>query len=100
MLQLDPAKGYAAAHPKVHPSVAAALAWRYAQLLAALPKRNTETEAWEGLAREIQSGENEEQSEHCLEEIYGELHSLQGKGMPGKGDICDVSTRRMLQYAP
>ena len=102
ILQLDPAKSYVAAHPKVHPSVAAALAWRYAQLLAALPKRNTETEAWEGLARDIQSSASEQQSgdTHGLEESYGELHSLQGKGAPGKGGVCDVSTRRMLQYAP
>ena len=102
ILQLDPAKGYVAVHPKVHSSVAAALAWRYAQLLAALPKRDTETEAWKMLARDIQSTSNELQSEdtHRLEEAYGELHSLQGKGAPGKGDICDIPTRRMLQYAP
>ena len=34
----------------VHRSVAAQLAWRYAQLLAALPKRETEAEAWESYA--------------------------------------------------
>lgn len=101
ILQLDPAKSYVAASPKVHPSVAAALAWRYAQLLAVLPKRSTETEAWQGLARDIQSSASEQQSGDTrgLEETYGELLSLQGKGATGKGDICDVPTRRMLQYA-
>ena len=102
VLQLDPAKGYTAAPAKVHPSVAAALAWRDAQLLAALPKRSTETEAWQALAQEIHSSAAEQQTWATvgLVERYGSLHSLQGKGVPGKGDICDVPTRRMLQYAP
>ena len=102
ILQLDPAKAYTASPAKVHPSVAAALAWRYAQLLTALPKRHTETEAWQTLAQEIHSSAAEQQTwaSDGLVETYGDLHGLQGKGVLGRGDICDIPTRRMLQYAP
>jgi len=99
VLQLDPAKGSTPTTAKAHPSVAVLLAWRYAQLLAALPKRDTETEAWRDLAEGIHSSLPEPQNMRSLEEAYGNLHSLQGKGLPGKGAICDVSTRRVLPYA-
>ena len=87
--------------PLVHPSVSAMLAWRYAQLLAALPKRDTETNAWHQLAHEIHSISAEgRQPTTGLEQAYGELHSLKGQGSPGRGGICDVPSRRVLQYAP
>jgi len=42
-----PAAGAGAAGPRpVHPSLAALAAWRYAQLLTALPRRGTEAAAW------------------------------------------------------
>lgn len=84
---------------KAHPSVAALLAWRYAQLLAALPKRETETEAWQQLAQVVQ-GSTAELQRIDLEQAYGDLYSLKGRGAPGMGGICDVSTRRVLPYAP
>ena len=99
MIQIDPAKVYVPGPAKVHPSVAALLAWRYAQLLAALPKRKTETKVWQELAFSIQ-GSMEEQPPAGLEEAFGDLHSLQGKGLPRKGAISDVSTRRVLHHAP
>ena len=100
MLHLDPSKTFVPVL-LVHPSVSAMLAWRYAQLLAALPKRETETNAWHKLALELHSRSAEGQQPAIgLEQAYGDLHSLKGQGSPGRGGICDVSSRRVLPYAP
>ncbi len=100
ILNLDPSKAFTPVY-LAHPSVSAMLAWRYAQLLAALPKRDTETDAWHQLAHEIHSISAEGlQPAIVLEQAYGDLHSLKGQGSPGRGGICDVSSRRVLQYAP
>ena len=53
MLGLDANRPEDAQLRAVHPSVGALLAWRFAQLLTALPQRGTEAARWERLARAL-----------------------------------------------
>lgn len=89
---LDPAK--CKVPNDVHASTAACLSWRYAQLLAAMPKRETETESWEDCAQSLFQKAGE--ASGSITRAYGDLHNLQGKGSPGAGAFADVITRRML----
>ena len=78
----------------VHASTASCLSWRYAQLLAAMPKRDTETEAWQSCAKKL--FEDADNHQGSLADAFGDLHYLQGKGVAGAGVLADVVTRRML----
>lgn len=78
----------------VHASTASCLSWRYAQLLAAMPKRETETEAWQSCAQKLFEEDGKPQG--SLAGVFGDLHHLQGKGTAGAGVLADVVTRRML----
>ena len=80
----------------MHPSVPAQLGWRYAQLLAALPKRGTEAEAWQAYAQEIFARSPGMQQAGDIVAVLGDLHSLQGKGSPGTGVVADLTIRRLL----
>lgn len=81
-------------HPlPVHSSLAALLAWRYAQLLTALPKRGSEANQWQ------------QQAEKCfteasiagpIEQLYGDLSSLQGEGGQPAGVYVDNALRRVI----
>ncbi|KAK9844083.1 hypothetical protein WJX81_004209 [Elliptochloris bilobata] len=80
----------------VHPAAAAALAWRHAQLLSALPKRETETDAWaqtgQALFGAVPNGFGDE-----IEEAFGGLEGLRaGGGGLGAGYVVDVTLRRAL----
>ncbi|BDA43398.1 hypothetical protein COCOBI_04-4100 [Coccomyxa sp. Obi] len=89
---LDPAK--CKAPNNVHASTAACLSWRYAQLLAAMPKRETETESWQNCAQNLfqEAGE----PSRSITYAFGDMHNLQGKGSSGAGAFADVIMRRML----
>ena len=89
---LDPAKCKAPNY--VHASTAACLSWRYAQLLAAMPKRETETESWQKCAENLFQEAGEPLG--SITYAFGDLHNLQGKGSSGAGAFADVITRRML----
>ncbi len=89
---LDPAKCMAPIN--VHASTAACLSWRYAQLLAAMPKRETETESWQSCAQSL--FQEAEENLGSITHAFGDLHNLQGKGSAGAGVFADVVTRRML----
>ena len=92
---LDPAK--CKAPNNVHASTAACLSWRYAQLLAAMPKRETETESWQKCAQSLFQGSSEAgEPTGPITSAFGELQNLQGKGSSGAGAFADVVTRRML----
>ena len=83
----------------VHPSVASLAAWRYAQLLTALPRRNTEATGWHRLAKELY---DDAPIRRVLEpaSVFGTLDHLQGKGDGGCGIVLDLMTRRALPRAP
>jgi hypothetical protein len=77
----------------VHPTLAALLAWRHAQLLTALPKRGREAEQWAGHARELF-----EAAFHgkIIEECFGDVEGLKGKGARPKGVFIETTTRRVV----
>lgn len=79
----------------VHPSINSLAAWRYAQLLSAMPKRTTETAAWHALAQELY---DDAPLRRILEPstVFGTLDTLQGKGDAGYGVVVDAMTRRVL----
>lgn len=78
----------------VHASTAACLSWRYAQLLAAMPQRETETESWQSCSVKLFEGV---QGFHgAIADAFGNLLHLKGEGSAGSGAFADVVTRRML----
>lgn len=79
----------------VHPSINSLAAWRYAQLLTALPKRSTEAEAWQKLATDVYE-DAPMQSLTGPDAMFGSMDSLKGKGTPGRGVVLDLMTRRAL----
>jgi hypothetical protein len=94
-LGLDPAR--AEAPPAgVHASVAAQLAWRYAQLLTALPQRGTEAEAWEACAARLYHKAGGFQGHRDIAQAFGDIHALQGQGAEGPGGVADLTVRRLL----
>lgn len=94
LLELDPRAGKNGG-PFVHSSVNSFVAWRYAQLLTVLPKRETEAAAWKKLSWEAY----EEAPLKRLTEpdtMFGSLDRLSGKGKSGQGVMIDLQTRRCL----
>ena len=94
LLELDPRAGKNGG-PFVHSSVNSFVAWRYAQLLTVLPKRETEAAAWKKLSWEAY----EEAPLKRLTEpdtMFGSLERLSGKGKSGQGVMIDLQTRRCL----
>ncbi len=77
----------------VHPTLAALLAWRYAQLLSALPKRNAEAELWGSHARELFKAAFPGKA---IDEYFGDKERLKGKGAKPKGVFIDSTVRRVL----
>lgn len=84
--------------PLVHPTVISVMAWRFSQLLTALPQRTTEAEKWEQLASEAYE---EAPMERLTgpEVMFGSLSKLKGKGEYGRGVVLDLMTRRALPCA-
>lgn len=87
-----------------HPSLGALLAWRFAQLLTPLSKRESEIAAWkqtaEGLTHCGKGGwlDGVDSQLHWhglqLENIFGGLKQLQGGDQPGRGFVVDILSRR------
>lgn len=84
---------------QAHPSVGALLAWRYAQLLTALPRRGTEAATWARLGRALFE-EAPVARASVPETIFGSLDNLQGRGQAGSGVVLDLLTRRALPCQP
>lgn len=78
-----------------HPSIGAYTAWKYAQLLHALPKRSTEMETWHKVAADLY---DDAPLRRILEPdaVFGTLDNLQGKGRDGVGAVIDLMSRRAL----
>jgi tetratricopeptide (TPR) repeat protein len=95
LLHLDIGSSEPAAALKAHTSVGALAAWRYAQLLTALPKRSTEAAAWHKLAADLY---DDAPLRRVLEpaSVFGTLDNLQGKGTRGTGAVLDLMSRRAL----
>lgn len=97
----DPGAGAATVEDlgEVHPSLGALAAWRYAQLLTALPRRGTEAAGWHRLAKDLY---DDAPLRRVLEpaSVFGTLDALQGKGAGGYGVVLDLMARRALPRAP
>lgn len=93
LLQLNEAIPRQNAPLTVHSSLAATAAWRYAQLLTALPKRETEASLWRKYADHQHSFSP---SIAPLQEVLGPLDSLKGRDSGSKGVILDLALRRAL----
>ncbi|KAL4423065.1 hypothetical protein ABPG77_005870 [Micractinium sp. CCAP 211/92] len=96
MLQLSPGHTDEVDIKAVHPSVGALLAWRYAQLLTAMPQRTTEAAAWEKLARALHEEAPIGGLGAAPETAFGTLDALTGKGSMGRGIVLDLMCRRVL----
>lgn len=117
LLHLDPARQQGLAPPRlpatcgVHPSVGAMLAWRYAQLLWALPNRGGEAALWEKCALHywaaswgVQQQQGQGQQERPqgpgvaaardIEVVLGGKGHLKGEGPEGSGLLCSTRYRR------
>ena len=87
----------------VHPSVASALAWRHAQLLSALPRREREAAeladaAARIAARACSSSSSLDECRSSLEDSMGTLDALTGRGRRGRGVVVDAAARRVLPW--
>ena len=82
--------------PTVHSSLSCLLAWRYAQLLTVLPKRETEAHFWQKHAEQLLPASFNGKG---LEECFGPLTSLKGGGAQADGFFVDNSCRRVLPCA-
>lgn len=83
----------------VHPTLSSLLAWRYSQLLAALPKRGTESSAWQRLAKDLWD-EAPVAIAATPETVFGSIEALKGRGERGTGVVVDLLTRRALPRKP
>ena len=77
----------------VHPSLAALLAWRYAQLLTALPKRDSEARQWR---QQAETCFTESSIAGPIEQLYGDMSSLKGEGSRPSGVYVDNALRRVI----
>lgn len=90
LMKLDPAAPIPALRAPVHSSLAAAAAWRYAQLLAALPRRSTEASSWEHFAAaQLPKGQT-------AESVLGPLEILKGGADGSSGVVVDLLLMRAL----
>lgn len=104
MVRYDPVKavGLGAAGAQthvVHSSLLAALAWRHAQLLAALPpSRASEAQLWRGCAEQLweQAGGPYSSCEGGAAAVLGSLDTLKGQGSGGSGALLSLAARRLL----
>lgn len=87
LLRLDPSASSSETLP-VHSSLAAAGAWRYSQLLTALPRRDTEASAWKQFAAAHSYIE--------LESVLGPLDILKGGKDNSSGIVVDLLMLRAL----
>lgn len=99
ILRITPISAESVEVAEVHPSIGALAAWRYAQLLTALPRRGTEASGWHTLAKDLY---DDAPLKRVLEPatVFGTLDHLQGKGAAGYGVVLDLMTRRALPKIP
>lgn len=97
LLRLDPESSSTSSDAfPVHGSLASAAAWRYAQLLSALPKRDTEASAWQEFAvRHWQLVHHRSQSSE-VDKVLGPLNVLKGGKDESPGIIVDLMLLRGL----
>ena len=95
LLRLSPSTAEAVTLQEVHSSTGALAAWRYAQLLTALPKREREAAAWHQLATDLY---DDAPLRMVLEPatVFGSLDVLKGQGTAGYGVVLDLMSRRAL----
>jgi hypothetical protein len=79
----------------LHPGLHAALAWRYGQLLSALPNRGGEADAWAGAARELW-GRGGGGGGLALEATLGDRAAFKGQGQHGRRCVAALLPRRLL----
>ena len=80
----------------VHTSLASAAAWRYAQLLSALPKRDTEALAWREFAVRHWQAMNDWSQGTEIEKLLGPLDVLKSGKDESSGIIVDLMLLRGL----
>eukprot|EP00877_Chromochloris_zofingiensis_P013697 jgi/Chrzof1/8581/Cz03g16090.t1 len=98
---LDPQKPKPASSKQcVHPSLAAALCWRYCQLLSALPNRSTEAAAWADMAWKLWKKSGAVAKAGVIEEVLGDAENLKGLGQAGRGAVVSLTARRLLPLFP
>ena len=83
----------------VHGSLAATAAWRYAQLLSALPKRDTEASAWQHCATFHWEALSDWPSSTKLKDELGPLDILKGGHDESTGMIVDIRCLRGLMQS-
>ena len=90
LLRLDPSASKAAVPLPVHSSLAVNAAWRYSQLLTALPRRDTEASLWKQFAAAHSP------SNPNLESLLGPLNILKGEKDSSTGTVIDLLLLRAL----
>ena len=99
LLKLDPGSVALSSDAlPIHGSVAAVAAWRYAQLLTALPRRETEALAWQRVAEHqwdslqgwLEIGKLPQQ------QVLGPLDTLKGGTGESRGVVLDFRLLRAL----
>jgi hypothetical protein len=86
-----------------HASLQAAVAWRYCQLLTALPNRGAEAATWRDAALALwqHAGGGFVGADGSLQEVLGDDVALTGKGQHGhgRGAVVSLLLRRLLPVA-
>lgn len=86
----------------VHPSLAALAAWRHAQLLTALPRRETEARAWAAAGARLWrragggGGDNGGGGDGGLADVLGALDCRTGRSLSREGGTVSMLCRRMF----
>lgn len=76
-----------------HASLAAALCWRYCQLLSALPNRGSEVRAWRSAAAAFWARCG---AARRLDGVLGSLDLYKGKGPTGSGALVSLQLRTLV----
>ena len=90
LMKLNAASPTSSPYLPVHSSLAATAAWRYAQLLAALPKRDTEASSW------MQFAQGQLPKGVVADAILGPANVLKGEQDNSKGVVVDLQLLRAL----
>jgi hypothetical protein len=83
-------------HQPCHPSIKAAVCWRYGQLLTALPNRASEAGHWGAAAQTLWTSAGQGFAGQQLQQVLGDEVALKGQGLHGSGGLVSLLTRRLL----
>lgn len=72
------------------------MAWRYAQLLTALPNRGAEAAAWADTAHALWARGGAGCGGADVAAVLGDAAALTGKGQHGGGSVVSLLPRRLL----